>query len=48
MKIRRKSERVQAGRIFTDRKEPRDAFWNLYELTKKDMDSDDGIAHVLS
>lgn len=47
MKIRKKDVRPQAGRIFTDREEPRNAFWNNYDLAKKDM-TGDGDVHVLS
>lgn len=47
MKIRKKAERPQAGRIFTDREEPRNSFWKNYDLAKKDM-TGDGEVHVLS
>lgn len=37
MKVRSKSKKLQATRIFTDRQEPRDAFWNNYKKVKETL-----------
>ena len=39
--------KLQASRLFTDRKKPRDAFWDNYALVKKDMGEGDPDIRVV-
>lgn len=48
MKIRNKKPISRANKIFTDREEPRAAFWKKYDLFKKGLQNDDGDIQVLS
>lgn len=47
MKIRAKRKVLQANKIFTDREEPRAAFWKNYELHQLRM-KESGDIRVLS
>ena len=47
MKVRSKSESIKATRVFTDREEPRAAFWKNYDRCIKEM-ADGGNIHVLT
>lgn len=46
MKVRNKTEKLKATHIFTDREEPRKAFWNNYEKVKESLHNN-GDSHVL-
>ena len=48
MKVRNPNELPVAERIFTDREEPRAAFWKNYDICKQDIAQDEGDIHVLS
>lgn len=48
MKPNRKSKPIKAIKIFTDREEPRKAFWNKYETFKKVMETDDCDVCILT
>jgi len=47
VKVRKEQYTQKAVRIFTDRQEPRDAFWKKYNLLKAEMSEMDDI-HVLT
>ena len=47
MKVRSKNENIKATRVFTDREEPRAAFWKNYDRCIKEM-ADGGNIHVLT
>lgn len=47
MKVRSKNEYIKATRVFTDREEPRAAFWKNYERCEAEM-TNDGNIHVLT
>ena len=47
MKVRNNKELTRANKIFTDREEPRSAFWKVYESFRHKISSEDDI-HVLT
>ena len=47
MKIRKNIPTIKATRIFTDREEPRKAFWNRYNTVKNELNTDADV-HVLN
>jgi len=47
MKVRSKNENIKATRVFTDREEPRAAFWKNYERCEAEM-TNGGNIHVLT
>jgi hypothetical protein len=47
MKIRTNNTYARAVRMFTDREEPRAAFWNMYHTVKEEMQQESNI-HILN
>ncbi|MBQ9097267.1 MAG: hypothetical protein IJY55_02595 [Clostridia bacterium] len=47
MKVRTGKQLEKATRVFTDREEPRAAFWKKYEEVQKEISGDNNI-HVLT
>ncbi len=48
MQVKSKRKIIRANKIFTDRKEPRDSFWQNYEICKENIRLDNGEIKVLS
>lgn len=48
MQVRSKRKTIRANKIFTDRKEPRDSFWQNYDICKENIRLDNGEIKVLS
>ena len=47
MKVRKQKGTPLANRIFTDREEPRAAFWKNYEICKQNLSQEDSEIRVL-
>ena len=48
MKIRTKKSQLKASRIFTDREEPRAAFWQQYRRLEEEIAQEEANVHVLT
>lgn len=48
MKVRKNKETTKAVRVFTDREEPRAAFWKQYNATKEEMRQEECNIRVLN
>ena len=48
MKIRTKKTQLKASRIFTDREEPRAAFWQQYRRLEEELRCEEANVHVLT
>jgi len=48
MKIRTKKTQLKASRIFTDREEPRAAFWQQYQRLQQELEQEEANVHVLT
>ena len=48
MKIRTKKNQLKASRIFTDREEPRAAFWQQYQRLQQELEQEEANVHVLT
>ena len=48
MKIRTKKSQLKASRIFTDREEPRAAFWRQYRRLEEEIAQEEANVHVLT
>ena len=48
MKIRTKKTQLKASRIFTDREEPRAAFWQQYRRLEGELQREEANVHVLT
>lgn len=48
MKVRKNTASPKATRIFTDRSDPRIAFWNKYNAVKAELQQEDSNVYVLN